>query len=280
MSERGTDLRCGYEMEMLFAGLGPGDVGACLGLAGAQGMTVVLPRGVARLREQRVGPWIAAVPALGFAGVVLLLARWPDVADGVSALGSVAVPVLAGAALALMARRGRVARLGAVPALVAVAVLWRGRLVGQLAGLAITALSAAACGTMAAARVRRGLVALALVAMAALDVVLLAGGRAQMAAHAIERAHGGPLPGFAEAHVAGWHLGYADLLVAGIAGGVAARNRRQQIVLALLTLALAIGEAALLAKRTGSYPATPPVAIALVVALLAERRRARRLRHA
>jgi hypothetical protein len=263
---------------MFFSGLTGPDVAACVSLAGAQGATVALPRTVVRLRRARLGPWVAAVPPLGFAGVVLLLAKWPDVAAGVSALGSVIVPVLAVVAIALLGRRRPGAWVAAVPVLLIAAIVWRGRLAGQIALLAIAALSAAACGTIGVTRTRAGVVAISLVAMAALDIVLLAGGRVQMATHALEHAHGAPLPGFAEAHLAGWHIGYADLLVAGIAGGVAAGNRRRQATLAALTLVLCIGEAALLATRHGSYPATPPVAVALVVALLAERRR--RARHA
>jgi hypothetical protein len=261
---------------MLFSGLSGPDLAACVSLAGVQGATVALPTTVSRLRQLR--PWIAAVPPLGFAGVVLLIARWPTVAAGVSVFGSVVVPILAVIAVALIGRRRPGVYVAAVPALLVAAIAWRDRLAGQIAALAIAALSAAACGTIGVTRTRSGLVALGLVAMAALDIVLLAGGRVQSATHALEHARGGPLPGFAEAHLAGWHIGYADLLVAGIAGGVAAGNRRRQAVLAVLTLVLAVGEAALLATRHGSYPATPPVAVALVVALLAERRR--RARHA
>jgi len=263
---------------MFFSGLTGPDVAACVSLAGVQGATVALPTTVSRLRRGRLRPWIAAVPPFGFAGLVLLLARWPDVAAGVSVLGSVLVPILAVIAVALIGRRRPAAYVAAVPALLVAAIAWRDRLTGQIAALALAALSAAACGTIGVPRTRRGIVAAGLVAMAALDIVLLAGGRVQSATHALEHARGGPLPSFAEAHLAGWHIGYADLLVAGIAGGVAARNRRRQVGLAALTLVLAIGEAALLATRHGSYPATPPVAVALVVALLAERRR--RDRHA
>jgi hypothetical protein len=263
---------------MFFSGLTGPDLAACVSLAGVQGATVALPTTVSRLRAGRLRAWIAAVPPLGFAGVVLLIARWPDVAAGVSVLGSVIVPVLAVVAVALIGRRRPAVYVAAVPALLVAAIVWRGRLIGQIAALVLAALSAAACGTIGVTRTRSGIVAIGLVAMAALDIVLLAGGRVQSATHALEHAHGGPLPGFAEAHLAGWHIGYADLLVAGIAGGVAAGDRRRQAVLAVLTLVLAVGEAALLATRHGSYPATPPVAIALVVALLAERRR--RARHA
>jgi hypothetical protein len=98
--------------------------------------------------------------------------------------------------------------------------------------------------------------------LAVSDVVLVLLGRINAASDALESVRLTHLPSFGEAVVGSVHLGYGDLMVAGIAGAVAARTPGGASRVGLLTLVLFLGEAALFAGPA-AYPATPPVVAAL-----------------
>ena len=108
--------------------------------------------------------------------------------------------------------------------------------------------------------------------LAAADVVLVGLGVVPTASRALLHADAG-LPSFSQAMLGSFTLGYGDLLVAGIAGAVAARHRGAAQRVGALTLVLMLTEGALLSDR-GQYPATVPVIAALALDALWRRRRA------
>ncbi|HUZ27852.1 MAG TPA: hypothetical protein VMU90_01350, partial [Solirubrobacteraceae bacterium] len=71
-------------------------------------------------------------------------------------------------------------------------------------------------------------------------------------------------------------MGYGDLFVAALLGAVLASNRRRQLIAAGLTLLLA-GLFDLLFLAVNELPATVPVALALIVLEIWDRRRKSRL---
>ena len=249
---------------MLFHGV---DVPACATLATAQGLTVTLSgtapaatATMARVRSQRLRWAFAAVaPPLAFVAMVALLSEHPDAASLVLQFAAVAVPALATLATRRLAGRGWPA---IVAALLATALIWHDDLVGQVAVLALLVLSCVAIGGLAPRLGHPTALAVGAAVLAISDVVLLMLGRINTAADALDSVQLAHLPSFGEAVVGSVHLGYGDLLVAGIAGAVAARRPGGASRVGLLTLVLFLAEAALFAGPA-AYPATPPVVAAL-----------------
>jgi hypothetical protein len=115
--------------------------------------------------------------------------------------------------------------------------------------------------------------------MAAIDAVLVFGNQLQAPNAVLNAAvplHGLPQRQFLDLHHAS--LGYGDVFVAAVLGGVLARERRSQVRIALVVLALSIVWD-LLFLAVDTLPATVPVAVALLGAeaarALAPARRAR-----
>jgi hypothetical protein len=172
---------------------------------------------------------------------------------------AIAVPALATLATRRLAGRGWPA---VVTALLACTILWHDELVGQVAVLALLVLSCVAIGSLVPRLGHPTALAAGAAVIAVSDVVLLLLGRINAAADALESVQLAHLPSFGEAVVGSVHLGYGDLLVAGIAGAVAARRPGGASRVGLLTLILFLGEAALFAGPA-AYPATLPVVAAL-----------------
>lgn len=264
---------------MLFHGV---DVPAFATMATAQGLTVALcgsvPAATATAARVR-GRWALALlaPPAVFVAMVALLSEHPDAAQVVLQVATIGVPALATLATMRLARRGWPA---IVTALLAAALLWSHDLVGQVATLALLVLSCVAIGGLVPRLGHPVALAAGAAVLAVADVVLLVLGPVGDAAAALDSVRFAHVPSFGEAVVGSVHMGYGDLLIAGIAGAVAARTPGGASRVGLLTLVLFLAEAALLAGPT-AYPATVPVVAALGIdALWRLRGTARRERRA
>jgi hypothetical protein len=233
------------------------------------------------------GPGWAAIPIASIIGVIVAIRYASATATGLTYLALVAVPLLAAAGLGWAARGSRPwLALVAVPLFV---LAWasRGTLFGQGAATLLSALSCVTLGVLLAAVTPPGWLKLGILAMAAADTWLVLNDLLQAPNATLIAAHpGGGLPQLQSEVFGSVAMGYGDLFVAGLLGGVLAREGRRQRPVALLTLVVA-GLFDLLFFVLNELPATVPVALALIVSELwrlwrrreasAGRRRSRRV---
>ncbi len=243
-----------------------------------QGALVAVPApwpwAEARLRRFRSG-WWAFVPLASLVGVAYGLTRVADAPQGLTYLALVAVPILAAAALGWSMHGARpVCAICVVPLFI---VAWADPtgLSGESAALALTALSCVSLGVILVGLAPAGVVKLGIVAMAVVDVALVVNDQLQKPNSVLGAAHPvAQLPRLQSELFGSALMGYGDLFVAGLAGALLARNRRVQNRTALLVIVLAlIGDLAFF--RVTEFPATVPVALA-VIAVEVWTRRARR----
>jgi hypothetical protein len=243
----------------------------------AQAATVALPKsprlpGLAALRSR----WWAAVPPLTIAGFVLLVRARPSAVDGLSYLALIGLPPLAAFALARGVRPARARGALLVAPLLALAWAAPNALPGQAAGLTLSILAAVALAVLLTELVPARWLMGGMVAMAVLDVALLAGHLLQPADHllrAASPAHG--MPTLQTSVLGSAVCGFGDLFIAALFGAMVAARGRGQLGAALLTLGLALPFDALFLVAH-DLPATVPVAAAMVV--VEARRRLRRWR--
>jgi hypothetical protein len=246
-------------------------------LVGSQAALVALPgRGVPPFAERFAGRGWALVLPLSIAVVVAAIALDPAVADGLTWLSLIALPPLAAAALGWAARGARPPlALLAVP-LLALGWAATGSHVGDAAAALLTVLSCVTLGRLLAGVVPGAWLKAGIVAMAVIDAVLVFGNQLQApnaVLNAAVPAAGLPQLQYLELHWAS--MGYGDVFVAGVLGGVLAAERTRQWPVAVLVLALCFAWDALFLV-VDTVPATVPVAAAVVVVELARvRRRAR-----
>lgn len=259
---------------MHFDGLTAADAASAASLALVQGVTVALPR---RLPGRPARSWWWVLPPAAFAALVLLFDWEPGTAVAVAAGALVVVPALAALALARLIHGARPAFALAVPLLLVASLAWRDHLSGEVATVALAALSCAAIGAVLArvADPRRLLAGAAV--LAAADVALMATGDIHAATGALFQASAHGLPRFSDVVLGTFSMGYGDMFIAGIAGGIAARCGAGQGRVAILTALLVMAEAALFAAH-GPYPATVPVVAALVLDAVWRHRPRRRVR--
>jgi hypothetical protein len=241
-------------------------------LLSTQAALVALPgRGVpAPLARFRGRAW-ALLPPLSIAVVVAAIAADPGVADGLTWLAFVAIPP--GAALALgWAMHGARPALAWLAVPLFVAAWWAtGTLLGDSCAAALSALSCVTLGRLLAGAVPGLWLKAGIVAMAIVDAILVFGNELQAPNAVLNAAV--PLPGlpqlqYLELHYAS--VGYGDVFVAGLLGGVLAAEGRRQAPVALLLLALAAAFD-LLFYVFDTLPATVPVAVALLICEAAPR---------
>ncbi len=242
-----------------------------------QGGIVALARvpavpALARLRGRR---W-ALIPPLSVLGFVLVgvLAERAS-AQGLTYLALVAVPVLAAVALGWLIRGARPALALLVPALFALAWADAGALAGEAAALALSALSCVALGVLLAAVTPPRWLAAGIVAMALADAGLVIADLLQRPNSALNAAHpAAGLPRLQSALLGSAVMGYGDLFIAGVLGGLLAlaAGSRVQTRAALLAVLLALCFD-LLFFFVDELPATAPVALTLIVVLAVRRRR-------
>ncbi|MEA2277323.1 MAG: hypothetical protein QOC78_2283 [Solirubrobacteraceae bacterium] len=235
-------------------------------LLAAQAACVALPgAGVPGwIRARASSRWALVLP-LSIGLVVGAIAIDPAVADGLTWLALVGVPIGAALALGWAMRGARPALAVVAAALLAVAWAWQDTAAGQLAGLALTALSCATLGRLLAGVAPLTWLKVGIVAMATIDAILVFSHGLQQPNAVLNAAV--PAPGLPRLQYASFGpavLGYGDLFVAGVLGGVLAAEGARAWRWALATWALA--EAfTLLFYVTDTLPATVPVAVAMLL---------------
>jgi hypothetical protein len=232
-------------------------------LATIKGALVALPSPAAlgRLARLRSPAWALLAPGSLLVGTFGVLAM-PSLATGLAILAAAATPALAAIAVVGVVHGGRRALLLVPVALGAVALAAS----GLLAELAASLLTALGCLTLGAAIVRltpgRWL-RLGLLAMAAVDVILLAVGVGQPASALLYEASAGVQPVFHRAELGPMSLDYPDLVLAAVLGGIVA-GRGVQARAAALVAILATASGALFAFAD-ELPATVPIVLVLIL---------------
>jgi hypothetical protein len=246
-------------------------------LSVVQGALVALARplesvDLSRLRGRL---WAVVPPASVLAFVLVVRAAETASASALSYLALVAVPLGAALALGWLSRGARPARALAVVPLFALAWADRGGLAGEAGALVLSALSCVALGVLLAAITPPAWLAGGIVAMALLDSALVVSDLLQRPNGTLNAAHpAAGLPRLQSAVLGSAVMGYGDLFVAGLLGGLlaAALGRRWQLRGAALTVTLALAFD-LLFLLVNELPATVPVALALIAVALTLRRR-------
>ncbi|HLH67037.1 MAG TPA: hypothetical protein VKV27_15170 [Solirubrobacteraceae bacterium] len=234
-----------------------------------QAGVVVAPRRPPEVRWIRrfSHPAWAVIPIASIVGVIYMIRFASSSATGITWLALIAVPILAAGALGWAARGARPWAAPIAGALFAVAWAFRSTLWGEGAGALLQALSCVTLGVLLAAVTPPVWCKLGLLAMSAADVWLVASDLLQAPNSTLVAA--APLPGSGLPQLQSVlfgtvSLGYGDLFVAGLLGGVLARECRRQAPMALLTLVLA-AMFDLLFLVVSELPATVPVALALII---------------
>jgi hypothetical protein len=240
-----------------------------------QGSLVALPRPprVPALERLRAGGWAAVLPVSVIAFVGIARAAESASAQGLTYLALVAVPPLAALALGLLSRPARPPLALLVALLFALAWADRGGGAGNIAAALLTALSCVALGALLGAVTPGRWLGAGIIAMALADSALVVSDLLQRPNNALNAAHpAAGLPRLQSAIVGSAVMGYGDLFIAGVLGGLLAAAARPQAPAAALAVALAIAFD-LLFFFVDELPATVPVAVTLVVLELRRRRR-------
>jgi hypothetical protein len=214
--------------------------------------------------------WALLAP-LSIAIVVAAIALVPEVADGLTWVALLLVPP--GAILALgWAMRG--AR--PVYALLAVAAFGIALIDvdspgSEAAAAFLTALSCITLGRLLAGLVPAWPLKLGIIAMAVIDAILVFGNQLQGPNATLNAAVPAPgLPQLQFLDVTWARMGYGDVFVAGLLGGILAAEGRRQGGPALLVLALCWAWDALF-LHFDTLPATVPIGVAIVILELRKR---------
>jgi len=248
------------------------------GLSLLQGAIVALPARLEApvLQRLRTGGWAFVLPAsvLGFVAIAAAAERAS--AQGLTYLALVAVPPLAALALGALGHGSRPAAALLVGPLFALAWADRGGLAGNLAASLLSALSCVALGAMLGALTPPRWLGGGIIAMALADSALVISDLLQRPNNALNAAHpAAGLPQLQSAVFGDAVMGYGDLFIAGVLGGLLAANMRSQLGAGLLAATLAIAFD-LLFFLVNELPATVPVALTLIALELRRRRRGAR----
>jgi hypothetical protein len=237
-----------------------------------QAVLVAAPRSATAplLTNLRSRSW-ALVPPLSIAVVVAAIALDSASAQFLTYLALFAVPPLAALALAVVVRGGRPALALLVIPLFALAWAARGSLGGESAALALSALACVSLGWLLACIVPGRWLKLGIYAMAAIDAWLIGANLLQEPNAILNAAAPGDLPRLQLAAFGSAVMGFGDLFLAATLGAVLAADRRLQLTGAALVAIIALSFD-LLFFALDSLPATVPIALALIVVELMERR--------
>lgn len=252
----------------------------------------------------------ALVPALSIVGFVVVGSLAEEAsAQALTYVALVAVPLLAALALGWLMHGARPGLALLVVPLFVLAWADRGALVGQGAGVLLSALSCVALGALIAGVTPARWLAVGIVAMACADTALVVSSLLQAPNNALNAAHPvGGLPRLQAELFGSAVMGYGDLFVAGVLGGLlaclpacapegtraprgvsdgvpsgmggartgtAATDRSRQLTGAVLVALLAVAFD-LLFFVIDELPATVPVASALLVLVGLSRRQGAR----
>jgi hypothetical protein len=198
----------------------------------------------------------------------------PGLADALTYLALVAVPVLAALALSWAIRGARVGlALLSIP-LFAIAWILPGTLTGQAAALALSALACVALGSLIASFVPGRWLRLAIYAMAIVDACLVGADLLQSPNAVLNgAAPAAGLPQLQFAQFGSAVLGFGDLFIAAVLGAMLAGQRGLQLRATAIAGCLALAFD-LLFFFVAELPATVPIALTLGVLEVSARRRA------
>jgi hypothetical protein len=221
-----------------------------------------------RLAARLQSRWWALVPLGSIVVVIFAIQAASGVADGLTWLALIAIPILAAFAFG-WAVRGARWWLGAVMGpLLALAWLSPSTLWGEGAATLLTAFSCVTLGVLLAAVCPPSWLKVGIVLMALGDSYLVLTDLLQAPNNELVAAAphvgGRRLPQLQGITFGDILLGYGDVFVAAVLGGVLAREGRAQWPMALLTLTLA-GLFDLLFFVLAELPATVPVALAMIM---------------
>jgi hypothetical protein len=245
-----------------------------------QGAVVALPRAVAPrspgtsrppsrltwIERRGARAWALILPASVIVFVIVARAAAHASAQTLTYVALVAVPLLAMLALGWLTGGARPARALLVPVLFALAWADRGGLASQGAVVLLSGLSCATLGVLLARLTPVRWLALGICAMAFADTAFVVSDLLQQPNSVLNAAHpAAGLPPLQSAAFGSAVMGYGDLFVAGVLGGLVAgrAGRRAQLRAAALTALLAVCFD-LLFFAVSELPATVPVAFALL----------------
>jgi hypothetical protein len=215
--------------------------------------------------------WAIALP--GSIGVVVAgIALFPELADALTYLALIAVPILAAMALAWAIRGARL-QLAVLPIpLFALAWAIPETLTGEAAAVALSGLACVALGTLIAAVVPGRWLRLAIYAMAIVDTCLVTADLLQSPNAVLNAAApAASLPQLQFAHFGDAVLGFGDLFVAAVLGAMLAGERQLQLRAAVIAACVALAFD-LLFFFFSELPATVPIALTLALLELSARR--------
>jgi hypothetical protein len=229
-------------------------------------------------------PWWALVPALSIVIVIGIVAWEGESATALSWLALVAVPPFAALALGWLVHGSRPEWAAAVAPLFLLAWASPGSLIGETAATALTALGCIGLGWLLVSVAPARWLKLGIYAMAAVDTCFVVTDLLQGPNAVLTAAAPSNLPRLQAIHFGNALMGFGDLFIAATLGcllalpaaGPKCRSRvdvlaRRQRLVAALVAALALGfDLLFIAVQT--LPATVPVALALALVELSERR--------
>lgn len=217
--------------------------------------------------------WWALIPLAAIVGTVFGISAEAGAADFLTYLALVTTPPLAAVALGYAARGARPwAALIVVP-LFAAAWIWRDALAGEAAAMLLIVAACSTLGTLLAAVAPDLWLKAGLLLFAATDTYLVADELLQQPSAVLNAAApAGGLPQFQRVSFGSGEMGYGDVFAAALLGALLARDRKRHLYGTALTtvLALLFG---LLFFAVDILPATVPVAVALIVLEVKDRRR-------
>jgi hypothetical protein len=228
------------------------------------------PRRLALPLRLRTRGW-ALAPAASIVIFVILVRAASASAQGLSYLALVAVPPLAALALGWGIRGSR--SYLAFGALVLLGVAWglRSDLVGEGAALALTGCSCVSLALVLVALTPPRWLKVGIVAMAIVDTASVVSDLLQAPNNLLNAAHpAAGLPALQRALFGSAVMGYGDLFLAALLGGVLAAQYRRQLRAAALAAVLALSFD-LLFFFVSELPATVPIALTLIVLELQDR---------
>ena len=217
--------------------------------------------------------WWALVLPGSVAVVVAGIALDPGLAAALTYLALVAVPILAGVALSTVVKGARpVLATATVPLFV---IAWGpfGAIPGDIAALALSGLACIALAALIVAVVPGSWLRLAIYAMAVVDTCLVGANLLQGPNDVLNAAApAAGLPQLQFAQFGSAVLGFGDLFIAAVLGGMLADRPSLQLRAAAIAGSLAL-TFDLLFFFVAELPATVPVALTLAVLELGDRRR-------
>lgn len=239
-----------------------------------QAALVGAPRPPSPALLSRLGSsWWALLLPLSIVVVVAAIALDSASARFLTYLALVAVPPLAAAALAGLARGGRQLLALAILPLFALAWSAQGALAGETAALALSALACVSLGWLVASIVPSGWLKLGIYLMAAIDAWLIASNLLQEPNAILNAASpAADLPRLQFASFGTAVMGFGDLFIAAVLGALLASDRRLQLQGAALAAVICPGFD-LVFFFVDQSPATVPIALTLAAVELLRRLR-------